>query len=120
MFNGVTSLQELNVKGGIHMPKQTALPEFSDQDEVKQSLDFWKFKEDKEVVGVFVRWEQDSYGQHAVIDVDSEELHLPNLTALNGKLRTAVKGNAIKIVHLGQAKGKKSGRLYEDFQVFIK
>lgn len=119
IFNEVTSLTELNIGGYTNMPKQTAI-EFSDSDLIMQSTDFWKFKEQKQVVGLFERWETDSYGQHAVLMVDDSELHLPNLTALNGKLKNAKTGNAVKIEYLGQAKGKKSGRLYEDFRVYIK
>ena len=103
--------------------EQKVIDDFTDDDKVATSLDFWKFKEDKEVIGLFKRWEKDNYGEHAVIQTaDDVELHLPNLTALNGKLKAgnANVGNKVKVVYMGSVKSEKSGRLYEDFDVFIK
>ena len=123
IFNGVTSLQELNINKEDKMPKTK--DDFSDEDKVETSMDFWKFKEEKETIGTFNRWETDNYGEHAVLDIEGEEgkeeLHLPNLMALNGKLKTGKveQGKKVKIVYSGQAKAK-SGRLYENFDVFIK
>lgn len=118
IFNEVTSLQELNIHGGKKMPIKD---DFTEKDAVKVNMDFWKFKETKTVLGVFSRWENDNYGEHAVISIDNQELHLPNLMALNGKLKTAKanSGDKVKIVYSGQTKAK-SGRLYEDFQIFVK
>lgn len=120
IFNGVTSFQELNTqKEDYKMPIKD---DFSDKDLVKVNMDFWKFKENKEILGTFNRWENDNYGEHAVVQLDdNKELHLPNLMALNGKLKTGkVKPSSkVKIVYSGQTKAK-SGRLYEDFQIFIK
>lgn len=122
IFNEVTSFQELNINGE-KMSKQKTIDDFTDEDKVEAQLDFWKFKDEKEVIGVFERWESDSYGEHPVIITsDDVELHLPNLTALNGKLKQSdiSKGNRIKVVYLGSTKAKKSGRTYEDFDVFVK
>jgi hypothetical protein len=123
IFNEVTSLQELNAEKGVKMPKSK--DDFTNEDKVETSMDFWKFKEEKEVIGVFSRWETDNYGEHAVLMIEKddkeEELHLPNLMALNGRLKSGkiAEGKKVKIVYTGQAKAK-SGRLYEDFDVFIK
>lgn len=102
------------------MPKNN-IDDFTTEDKVQVSMDFWKFKDKKEVIGFFDGWETDNYGNHAVLLVNDVKVHLPNLTALNGKLRTgkAIEGNKIKIVYLGQKKAK-SGRVYEDFDVSIK
>ena len=104
------------------MPKQTDLDDFTQEDLINVSFDFWKFKEDKEVIGVFSRWESDSFGEHAVLVMGENEMHLPNLTALNGKLkkRNVKPKEKVKIVYKGQMKAKSSGRTYEDFDVYIK
>jgi len=125
IFNGVTSLTELNNERRYEKQMPKKIDDFTDEDLVRVSMDFWKFKEIKEIQGTFSRWENDNFGQHAVLIVDGNELHLPNLMALNGKLKTGrggnsvAQGNRVKIVYSGQTKAK-SGRLYEDFQVFIK
>jgi len=108
------------------MPKQDIIDDFSDEDKVESNLEFWKHKEEPEVIGLFSRWETDNYGEHGVIktiiDEKESELHLPNLTALNGKLKQkqVKEGDKIKIVNLGEKKAEKSGRLYIDFDVYVK
>lgn len=120
---GFNPLNELN-NGRINkMPKQKVIDDFTDTDKVQAQTDFWKFKENKEVIGLFKRFETDSFGEHCVLQTEDEiELHLPNLTALNGKLKSGQvqEGNKVKICYVGQTKAKQSGRLYEDFDVFIK
>lgn len=105
------------------MTKDNKIDDFSDSDKVESNMTFWNPKEEKEVIGYFSRWEDDAYGSHAVIKTaDNEELHLPNLTALNGKLRSAevIDGNKIKLVSLGEKKAEKTGRMYQDFELFVK
>jgi hypothetical protein len=121
IFNEVTSFQELNNRRIKKMSEEKLIDDFTDQDKFETSMDFWKFKEEKEIIGLFSRWENDNYGEHAVLSLEKEEIHLPNLMALNGKLKAGKvsEGNKVKIVYAGQMKAK-SGRLYEDFQIFIK
>ena len=106
------------------MPKEnTIIDDFTDDDKVESNLDFWKFQEQTEVIGLFQRWEQDNYGEHPVIlTASNEELHLPNLTSLNGKLKQkdVEKGDKVKAVYTGEKKAEKSGRMYQDFEVFVK
>jgi len=107
------------------MAKNKLIDDFTDEDKVETNLDFWKFKEEdeKEIIGYFERWEEDNYGSHAVIKIDdNSELHLPNLTALNSKLKqkNVSQGNKIKVISKGSIKAEKSGRMYEDFEVFVK
>lgn len=97
------------------------IDDFTDEDELTSTVEFWKHREVSEVVGLFKRWENDNYGRHAVIQTSGEdELHLPNLTALNGKLAKVETDQKIKVVYVGEKKAEKSGRLYEDFKVFVK
>jgi len=97
------------------------LDDFTDEDEVKSENNiFYNFSENPEVIGFFARYEKDNYGQHAVLKTaDDEEIHLPNLTALNGKLTEVTEGQKVKVVHLGEKKSN-TGRVYQDFKVMIK
>lgn len=96
------------------------LNEFSEENEIKTSFLFWDYKGEIEVAGTFKEFVTDSYGKHGVIEVSGEEIHLPNLTALNGKLANVETGDRVGIRYLKDVKSKKSGRTYSDFQVFIK
>jgi len=123
IFKGVTSLTELNVTERYEMVENNHLiDDFSDDDKVENQVDFWKYQENPEIIGYFDRFEADGYGEHIVLNVDEKELHLPNLTALNGKTKTAgaVKGSKMKVVYKGEVKAEKSGRMYKDFDVFVK
>lgn len=99
---------------------------FDENDKIG-NVDFWDYKSEGQIVGLFRRFDKDNYGEHSVLQTEDKttgektEKHLPNLTALNGKLKAGdVNENSkIKIVYKGQQKAK-SGRFYEDFDVFIK
>jgi len=123
IFNGVTSFQELNINGGNQMPKNEKITDdFTDEDKVQgATLDFWKPKDEKSIIGLFVEWAKDNYGEHVVLNTGEEVVHLPNLMALNSKIKSKEpkEGDKVKIVYLGEKKAK-SGRLYEDFDVFVK
>ena len=96
------------------------LDDFGENDEVKSSTIFWDYQKEKTIIGTFMRFESDSFGQHAVINDGKEEIHIPNLTALRTKLEHLKIGQKIKIEYAGEIKSKKSGRLYQDFKVWIK
>ncbi|HUS49174.1 MAG TPA: hypothetical protein VMZ91_03365 [Candidatus Paceibacterota bacterium] len=96
------------------------IDDFTDEDKVVSEGNFWDYKTNKEIIGNFKRYEKDAYGEHVVLEVNQEEIALPNLTALNGKLRKAVEGDRVKVVSLGDQKSKQTGRIYFDFDVFIK
>ena len=95
--------------------------DFSSEDKVQSNMNFWDYKNQKEVIGVYKGFEKDAYGEHAVLLIgNNEEIHLPNLTALNTKLKRASEGDKVKVVNLGEKKSDKSGRMYYDFDVFLK
>lgn len=106
----------------MQMVKQSKVIDFTDEDKVESSLDFWDYRTEIELTGTFERWEDDQYSEHGVVIVDDKEIHLPNLTALSGRLKAGLvkKGDRIKIVHIGKEVAKKSGRTFENFDVFIK
>lgn len=96
------------------------IDDFTAEDKVVSEGNFWDYKANNELIGIFKRYDKDAYGEHVVLEVNQEEIALPNLTALNGKLKKAEEGNKVKIVSLGEQKSKQTGRIYFDFEVFIK
>lgn len=120
-FKGVTSLQELNI-GVQKMKNNQIIDDFSDEDKVENQVNFWKYQEEPEIIGLFNRFEKDKYGEHSVLKVGDEEVHLPNLTALNGKLKQAnvSEDSKVKVKYKGEFKSEKSGRYYRDFEVYAK
>ena len=96
------------------------IDDFSDNDKVQSDMNFWAYNETKEIIGLFKGFQKDSYGEHVVLSCEGDEIHLPNLTALNSKLKRANINNKVKVVNLGEKKSEKSGRMYYDFDVYIK
>lgn len=93
--------------------------DFSDDDEIGERT-FWDYEENSEIIGTFEGMEADKYGEHAIINNGEEDIHLPNLTALNSKLQRANEGDKIKAIYKGEKKAEESGRNYKDFKVFVK
>lgn len=96
------------------------IDDFTDEDKVQSDMNFWDYKEAKEIIGSFIGFQKDGFGEHPLLKVEGKEIHLPNLTALNGKLKRAKEGDKVKVVNLGEKKSDKTGRMYYDFDVFIK
>ena len=96
------------------------IDDFSDEDKLTSDMNFWDYKTEKQILGIFLRFDKDSYGEHAVLKVNNEEIHLPNLTALNSKLKRAKAEDKVKIVNLGEKKSEKAGRYYYDFDLYLK
>lgn len=101
------------------MAKNKIKDDFSEDDEIG-SREFWNYEEDKKLLGKFVSFESDKYGEHAIINNGEENIHLPNLMTLNSKLKNAEEGDKVKIVYQGEKKAEETGRSYKDFKVFIK
>jgi hypothetical protein len=98
------------------------IDDFSEEDKAEINQNFWKLEENPEIIGLFKEWANDSFGQHAIITTNEGEIHLPNLMALNSKLQNKdIKENQkIKIVYLGEKKSEKTGRMYKDFDLYVK
>lgn len=102
--------------------KQSNLDDFTDKDKVAGG-NYWDYKQEGTVIGIFREWLPDGFGEHAVLQTeDAPAFHLPNLTALNGRLKAGMvkQGDKVKVKYLGLEKSKKTGRNYENFEVFIK
>ena len=103
--------------------EQVIIDDFEENDKIEnESLIFWDYKSQNEIVGVVEVFENGNYGGHKIgLKTNSEELiFIPELTALNSKLSNLEIGNKIKIVYKGEEKSKKSGRMYMTFDVYIK
>lgn len=96
------------------------IDDFSEDDKVSSDMNFWDYKNQSNLVAVFKRFDKDAYGEHPVVESEEKEVHLPNLTALNSKLKSADIGDKVKVVNLGEKKSEKTGRMYYDFDVYIK
>lgn len=97
--------------------------DFTDEDKVGSDQNYWDYKSQKTLIGVIVEKQTGRYGEQFVIstgDGKNDVTTLPNLTALDSKLKEARIGMKCKIVHLGEAKSETTGRSYEDFEVFLK
>lgn len=102
--------------------EQTAIiDDFNDEDKVENNLNLWDYNESNEIVGIIERKEQGMYGDQIILkDNTNEEVVIPSLTALNTQLFKANVGDKVKIVYKGEEKSKKTGRMYKNFEVFIK
>ncbi len=97
------------------------IDDFTDEDKVDTTFNYWDIEKDNEIIGYFDRFESDDNGEHPVLTTEeNKEVHLPSLIVLNTRLRKAEKGNKVKIVYVGDEKAEKSGRTYKNFNIFIK
>lgn len=102
--------------------KDMSLDAFNDEDKLENNTIFWNYREDKAIIGKFKAWETDGFGQHVVLQVEGEDIHLPNLVALNSKLKSAdlKENDLLKIEFKAEVKSQKSGRVYNDFHIWLK
>lgn len=96
--------------------------DFTDADEIKSApLNLWKYKEQREIMGIISEIGDGQFGTQITLDVGNEDfIVLPSLTALNSRLAEAKTGQKVKIVYVGDTKSQKTGRMYADFKVFLK
>lgn len=102
------------------MEQNKVIDDFDENDKVTSDTNFWDYKAEPIIIGVFNGFQKDSFGEHVELLIGDGVVALPNLTAINGKLRRAEIGNKVKIVSLGEKKSKQTGRIYFDFDIFIK
>jgi beta-phosphoglucomutase-like phosphatase (HAD superfamily) len=105
--------------------EQAVIDDFSDEDKQEnEQLNFWDCKAQKEIVGIVEVVEAGSYGGKKIglktNDSEEELTFIPELTALNSKLKDLVVGDKIKLVYTGEEKSKTSGRMYMTFDFFLK
>lgn len=79
------------------------------------------FDEHKEFVGVFKskiegQFEHDNF----LFDVEGKDIVVFGKTALQNKLQNISPGTQVKIMYLGVKKSEKTGRMYQDFDVFTR
>ena len=78
------------------------------------------FKTNKTLEGVLVGLVDSQYGgkDFLVKDKDGNEVLVFGKTALQSKMTSIKIGTKIKIEFVGEKKGEKTGRMYEDFKVY--
>jgi len=100
------------------MDEQMNIPEFTDAD--KRDAIFHDFKVKAEIVGKLKRMEEGAYGDQYIIDTPDGDITIGTYDVLKGKIHKEDIGKWIKIVFKGDTKSPKTGRMYKDFDVFIK
>lgn len=102
--------------------QNSKIDDFTDDDLVQNVLNLWNYTETPELFGVIVEIRPGTYSERQVKvkDVADDEIMVPELTTLNSKLQMAKVGDKVKIVYKGEKKSEKTGRMYKDFDVFIK
>lgn len=102
----------------------TVTDDFGDEDKVQSlQINLWDYKENKEIVGIVTEVSEGNFNGKKIglqTETSEEIVYLPELSALNSKLKNVVVSDKIKLVYLGQEKAKSSGRYYETFDVYIK
>ena len=101
------------------------IDDFSDADKQEnEQLNFWDCKAQNEIVGIVESVEAGNYGGKKIglkTNDSAEDLtFIPELTALNSKLKDLAVGDKVKIVYTGEEKSKTSGRMYMTFDFFLK
>lgn len=77
------------------------------------------FKENPEVIGEVVEKPESQFGGvDFVLKTKGGEVLVYGKTALQTKMANIKPGTMVKIVLLGERKSEKTGRTYEDFEVF--
>ncbi|MBU4348643.1 hypothetical protein KJ671_04050 [Patescibacteria group bacterium] len=78
------------------------------------------FKAEKELVGVLKEKVESQFeGFDFILEAKGKEVLVFGKTALQSKLSGVAIGTKIKIVYLGEKKSEKTGRNYEDYEVFV-
>jgi len=101
------------------MEKDKLIDDFTDEDKIEANTCFHDFHTNKELLGVMIRFEKTDFGFSPVLENEDGEIWVGSYTALKGKFSEEDIGKKIKIVFLGQEKGK-SGRLYMKFDIYKK
>jgi hypothetical protein len=105
------------------MGNQAIIDDFTDKDEVSSSRNLWDYKEETEIVGIVKEISNGNFNGKTIgllTNAGEELVYLPELTALNSKLKDVAIEDKVKVVYEGEEKGKKSGRMYAVFKVSIK
>lgn len=79
------------------------------------------FKENKELEGVLINKVPNQFqgNDFLIEDKNKNQILVFGKTALQSKLSNVPLGSNLKIVYLGEKKSDKTGRLYEDYDVYI-
>lgn len=83
----------------------------------------WKFKEEKELVGVYVSMEENvgpnNSKLYTIEREDGSRIGVWGNTMLDDKFKDIEIGTEIKIVYLGLVESEKTGREYNNFDIFL-
>jgi len=79
------------------------------------------FNDNTEFIGVFKCSEEGQF-EHCnfLFDVEGKDVIVYGKTALQTKLQNITPGTQVRIVCLGEKRSEKTGRTYQDFDVFTR
>lgn len=88
-----------------------------------ESKPTWKFQEDKEVEGVYVSKDEavglNNSSLYNLKQADGSIIGVWSNTLLDDKLKGVEFGQEVKIVYLGKVVSEKTGREYNNFDVYV-
>lgn len=93
--------------------------DFKDDEKVESSF-FSFIKPNDFIIGYLKEIEDGQYGEQFVLDTENGDIRVGGFTALKSKINNKMLAKKIKIVFLGEKKAEKGGRMYKDFEVFVK
>lgn len=83
----------------------------------------WKFEEEKELIGVYVSMDENVGPNNSKLYTferpDGSMIGVWGNTMLDDKFRNIKVGEEVKIVYLGKATSEKTGREYNNFDIFL-
>lgn len=99
------------------------------QPQTMESATKWKkvegqvhnFSENPELIGIYTGMEEGQYGQNIVIERahDGQTVIAFGKTALLSKFKLIPLGAFVKIMFRGTKTSQKTGRMYQNFEVFV-
>lgn len=99
--------------------KNQKITEFTDEDERKQTSNFFDFNEEKEIVGVLETIQEGAFGNEYHINTGDHIVIVGSYKELSSKISNDDIGRTLKIACVGETKSK-TGRIYKNFKVFVK
>lgn len=100
------------------MDKQIEIPSFKEKDKVEAQ--FHNFEQIPSIVGKLKFISQGTYGNQYVIDTPDGDVTVGTYGVLSSKITKDAIGKWIKIEFKGNQKSPKTGRIYHDFDVYLK
>jgi len=92
----------------------------SDEWQKIEGAQIWNFQENAEIIGKLLRKEDGQYSKNYIIELDDkQEFLIYGKTVLDRKMEQINPDQRVMIVFLGKQTSADSGRVYDNFEVFV-